>query len=143
MIELLQRDGRLSIASLSRSLGITEVTVRKKLSRLLSEEVIRVVATVDPFDVGYETPVIIGLKVQRTMIDEVARRLSELPQVRYVAASTGRVDLIVEVVTRTNQDLAVFLLDELGAIEGIVDSETNLVVRIYKQSWDWAIRDDA
>lgn len=143
MIELLQEDGRLSVAKLSRSLGITEVTVRKKLNRLLSEEVIRVVATVDPFDVGYETPVIIGLKVQRTRIDEVANRLSGLPQVRFIAASTGRVDLIVEVVTRTNQDLAAFLLDELGSIEGILDSETNLIVRIYKQSWDWGIRDDA
>jgi hypothetical protein len=43
----------------------------------------------------------------------VAKRLSELPQVRYVGASTGRVDLIVEV-----------------------------VVKIYKQSWSWAIRAD-
>ena len=100
------------------------------------------VATVDPFDVGYETPVIIGLKVQRSMLDAVADQLSRLPQVRYVGASTGRVDLIVEVVTRTNQDLAEFLLTDLGRIEGITDSETNLIVRIYKQSWDWAIRGD-
>lgn len=143
MIELLQKDGRLSVAHLSRVLGITEVTTRKKLNRLLADEIVRVVATVDPFDVGYETPVIIGLKVQRNKIDEVARTLSALPQVRYVGASTGRVDLIIEVVTHTNQDLAAFLLDELGAIEGITDSETNLIVRIYKQSWDWAVRENS
>jgi Lrp/AsnC family transcriptional regulator for asnA, asnC and gidA len=59
-----------------------------------------------------------------------------------VGASTGRVDLIIEVVIRTNQDLADFLMNELAQIEGITDSETNLIVRIYKQSWDWAIRDD-
>jgi hypothetical protein len=68
------------------------------------------------------------------------RRLSELPQVRYVGASTGRVDLIIEVVVKTNQDLADFLMDDLGALDGITDSETNLIVRIYKQSWSWAIR---
>jgi len=124
MVELLQRDGRLSVAELARELRVTEV------------------ATVDPFDVGYETPVIIGLKVQRSMLDAVADQLSRLPQVRYVGASTGRVDLIVEVVTRTNQDLAEFLLTDLARIEGITDSETNLIVRIYKQSWDWAIRGD-
>lgn len=78
----------------------------------------------------------------RSRLDDVAERLSRLPQVRYVGASTGRVDLIIEVVTRTNQDLAAFLLNELVTIEGITDSETNLIVRIYKQSWDWAIRDD-
>lgn len=142
MIELLQQDGRLTVTQMSRALGVTEVTARRKLKRLRADEIIRVVATVDPFDVGYETPVIIGLKVERGTLDEVAERLSALPQVRYVGASTGRVDLIIEVVTRTNQDLAEFLLKELAAIEGITDSETNLIVRIYKQSWDWAIRDD-
>ena len=142
MVELLQRDGRLSVAELARELRVTEVTARKKLRRLLADGIIRVVATVDPFDVGYETPVIIGLKVQRSMLDAVADQLSRLPQVRYVGASTGRVDLIVEVVTRTNQDLAEFLLTDLARIEGITDSETNLIVRIYKQSWDWAIRGD-
>jgi Lrp/AsnC family transcriptional regulator, regulator for asnA, asnC and gidA len=140
MVELLQQDGRLTITQLARTVGVTEVTARRKLRRLLGDGIIRVVATVDPFDVGYETPVIIGLKVQRGQMDAVAERLSRLPQVRYVGASTGRVDLIIEVVTRTNQDLAEFLMNELAQIEGILDSETNLIVRIYKQSWDWAIR---
>lgn len=142
MVEMLQRDGRLSVSELARSLHVSEVTARRKLKRLLSAGIIRVVATVDPFDVGYETPVIIGLKVVRSQLEEIAERLSRLPQVRYIGASTGRVDLIVEVVTRTNQDLASFLLDELARIDGITDSETNLIVRIYKQSWDWGIRDD-
>ncbi len=142
MVELLQRDGRLTVAELARTLGVTQVTARRKLKRLLGDGIIRVVATVDPFDVGYETPVIIGLKVQRGRLDEVAEQLSRLPQVRYVGASTGRVDLIIEVVTRTNQDLADFLMTELADIDGIVDSETNLIVRIYKESWDWAIRDE-
>jgi len=143
MVELLQEDGRLTVAQLARDLGVTEVTARRKLKRLLSDEIIRVVATVDPFDVGYETPVIIGLKVQRSRLEEVAARLSALPQVRYVGASTGRVDLLIEVVTRTNQDLAAFLMNDLAEIDGITDSETNLIVRIYKQSWDWAIGDDS
>jgi Lrp/AsnC family transcriptional regulator for asnA, asnC and gidA len=140
MVELLQEDGRLTVAQLSRALHVTEVTARRKLKRLLAEGIIRVVATVDPFDVGYETPVIIGLKVQRGMLEAVATALSGFPQVRYVGASTGRVDLIIEVVTRTNQDLADFLMTELTQIDGIVDTETNLIVRIYKQTWHWGIR---
>jgi Lrp/AsnC family transcriptional regulator for asnA, asnC and gidA len=142
MVELLQEDGRLTVTSLARTLGVTEPTARRKLRRLLGDGIINVVATVDPFDVGYETPVIIGLKVERAKLDAVARRLSDLPQVRYVGASTGRVDLVLEVVVRTNQDLSDFLMNELASIEGVLDSETNLIVRIYKQSWSWALRDD-
>jgi len=55
MVELLQQDGRLTITQMARSLGVTEVTARRKLKRLLGDGIIRVVATVDPFDVGYET----------------------------------------------------------------------------------------
>ena len=142
MVELLQQDGRLTITQLARTLGVTEVTARRKLKRLMGDGIIRVVATVDPFDVGYETPVIIGLKVAPRPAGGRGGAAEPLPQVRYVGASTGRVDLIIEVVTRTNQDLADFLLNELGQVEGIMDSETNLIVRIYKQSWDWGIRDD-
>lgn len=142
MVELLQEDGRLTVTALARAVRVTEQTARRKLRRLLGDRIIQVVATVDPFDVGYETPVIIGLKVKRAKLDTVARRLSDLPQVRYVGASTGRVDLVVEVVVRTNQDLADFLMNELGSMDGVLDSETNLIVRIYKQSWSWAIRDD-
>jgi Lrp/AsnC family transcriptional regulator for asnA, asnC and gidA len=142
MVELLQEDGRLSVAELARELNVTEVTARRKLKRLLADGVIRVVATVDPFDVGYEAPVIIGLKVERGKLDAVASAVSRYPQVRYVGASTGRVDLIVEIVTRTNQDLADFLMNELQTIDGITDSETNLIMRIYKQTWHWGIREE-
>lgn len=142
MVELLQQDGRMTVTQLAKDLGVTEVTARRKLKRLLGDGVMRVVATVDPFDVGYETPVIIGLKVAMGQLENVAERLSALPQVRYVGASTGRVDLIIEVVVRTNLELADFLMNEIAAIDGILDSETNLIVRIYKQSWHWAVRAD-
>ena len=137
MVELLQQDCRMTVTDLARSLGVTEVTARRKLKRLMGEG-----ATVDPFDVGYETPVIIGLKVAMGYLDRVAEHLSRLPQVRYVGASTGRVDLIIEVVVRTNLELADFLMSEISGIEGIIDSETNLIVRIYKQSWHWAVRSE-
>jgi Lrp/AsnC family transcriptional regulator for asnA, asnC and gidA len=142
MVELLQQDGRMTVTQLAKELGVTEVTARRKLKRLLGDGVMRVVATVDPFDVGYETPVIVGLKVAMGYLDKVAERLSELPQVRYVGASTGRVDLIIEVVVRTNLELADFLMNQISGIEGILDSETNLIVRIYKQSWHWAVNPD-
>jgi hypothetical protein len=45
-------------------------------------------------------------------------------------------------VVRTNLELADFLMSEISGIEGIIDSETNLIVRIYKQSWHWAVRSE-
>ena len=142
MIEILQLDGRKTTRQIAKESGVSELTARRKLRRLTEQEIIRVVATVDPFDVGYETPAIIGLRVDPSRLEAVAAAISELPNVVYVAATTGNTDLIVEVMARTNQDLADFLLEHLSSVPGVLSSETNLVIRIFKQSWAWGIRAD-
>ncbi len=130
----------MSVKNLAAAIGVTEVTVRKKLRRLLKDRVVQIVAAVDPFVIGYESPVIMGLKIDRYRIDEIANKLCGHPSVRYVGASTGNFDLIVEVVAASNHDLATFLLEDLAAIDGILDTETSLVLKIYKQTWDWGVR---
>lgn len=140
MIALLQKDGRIATQALARAVGVSEVTARRKLRRLIGDSIVQIVAAVDPFQIGYESPVIIGLKVDRARVDEIAQKLCEHPSIRYVGAATGNSDLIVEVVAASNHELAEFLLGYLSTIPGIQETETSLVLRIYKQSWDWGVR---
>ena len=140
MIALLQKDGRIATQALARAVGVSDVTARRKLRRLIGESIVQIVAAVDPFQIGYESPVIIGLKVDRTRLDEIAQRLCEHPSIRYVGAATGNSDLIVEVVAASNHELAEFVLGYLSTIPGIQETETSLILRIYKQSWDWGVR---
>lgn len=140
LIALLQEDGRTSTQSLARRAGCSEITARRRLRRLLSDGVVQIVGAVDPFQIGYESPVIIGLKVERGRIDEIAAKLGEHPAIRYIGAATGNADLIIEIVARSNHDLAEFLLDYLAKIQGITDTQSSLIVRIYKQSWNWGVK---
>jgi DNA-binding Lrp family transcriptional regulator len=64
----------------------------------------------------------------------VAQTLSGHPAVRYVAAATGAFHLYIEVMAATNMQLSEFLLDDLGSIPGILDTETSLILRIYKDA---------
>lgn len=145
IIALLQEDGRMSTQALAREAGCSEVTARRRLRGLLDDGVVQIVAAVDPFQIGYESPVIIGLKVDRGRIDEIADKLSEHPSIRYIGAATGNDDLIIEVVAASNHDLADFLLGYLSKIEGIHDTRASLIMRIYKQRWKWGVKglDDA
>jgi Lrp/AsnC family transcriptional regulator, regulator for asnA, asnC and gidA len=140
MIAELQKNGRVGTQALARALAISEVTARRKLRRLLNDEIVQIVAAVDPFQVGFESPVIIGLKIDRARIDAIAEELCEHPSIRFVAAATGNVDLIIEVVAASNHELAEFLLGYLAKIEGVLDTQTSLVLRIYKQTWNWGVR---
>jgi Lrp/AsnC family transcriptional regulator for asnA, asnC and gidA len=140
MITLLQKDGRAGTQALARALQVSEVTARRKLRRLLNDGIVQIVAAVDPFQVGFESPVIIGLKIDRARIDAIAEELCRHPSIRYVAAATGNVDLIIEVVAASNHELAEFLLGYLAKIQGVLDTDTSLVLRIYKQTWYWGVR---
>ena len=139
IISALQSDGRTKMNALAEQAGISEVTARRKLRRLQDEGIVQIMAAVDPFSVGVQSPALVGLRVERDKLDSVAAQVAEHPAVRYVAASTGNFHLMIEVMAPTNQDLAKILLDEIGKIDGVIDTETALILRIYKQSWDWRI----
>jgi Lrp/AsnC family transcriptional regulator for asnA, asnC and gidA len=140
MISMLQKNGRVGTQALARALSVSDVTARRKLRRLLNDGIVQIVAAVDPFQIGFQSPVIIGLKIDRSRIDEIAMQLCEHPSIRFVAAATGKVDLIIEVVAASNHELAEFLLGYLAKIEGVLDTDTSLVLRIYKQTWHWGVR---
>jgi Lrp/AsnC family transcriptional regulator, regulator for asnA, asnC and gidA len=136
----LQHDGRITVSALAKRVGVSEVTARRKLRRLQTEGIVQVVASVDPFLVGVESPAMVGLKVERSRMEDVARELCQHPAVRYVAATTGNFHLYVEVMATTNKDLATILLQDFINIEGVIDTETSLILKIYKQTVEWRLR---
>ena len=54
MVALLQKDGRMPIVSIAKELGISETTARSRLKRLISEDVIKVIAVSNPIRLGFE-----------------------------------------------------------------------------------------
>ncbi|MDR7545279.1 MAG: Lrp/AsnC family transcriptional regulator [Armatimonadota bacterium] len=133
----LQRDGRTSYSALARALGVTEGTVRNRLSRLLADRVIRVVAVADLIKVGMHASAITGLNVQRSKVKRALARLMEMPEVRYIAVTTGTFDIIIEVVLPDTDSLHDFLVDRLAGVPGIIRTDTSMILRIHKQSYTW------
>jgi Lrp/AsnC family transcriptional regulator for asnA, asnC and gidA len=141
MIIELQRDGRITTQALASLVGVSEVTARRRLRRLQAEGVVKIAAGLDPFQVGVNSPALVGVKVERARLHQVAHELSRHPSIRFVAASTGMFHLYAEVMATSNHELGRILLDEIGAIEGVIDTESSLILRFYKQPWEWRITD--
>src|SRR5436309_10751851 len=89
IISLLQKDGRRRNTEIAHELGVTETTVRKRIGRLVSENLIEVVAVPSPEVMGMTMSAIVGITVERTGVGDVAAALEALPQTRYVGYSTG------------------------------------------------------
>src|SRR4051794_21860056 len=75
IIRLLQRDGRSSNTEIGRALGLTETTIRKRIARLIAEDLVSIVAVPTPQAVGMTTSAIIGISVQLQSIHAVSEQL--------------------------------------------------------------------
>ncbi len=54
MIQLLQKDGRISNTEIAKNIGISEATVRTRLNRLIEQEYIQIVAVGNPIKLGFD-----------------------------------------------------------------------------------------
>src|SRR5438105_4178799 len=100
LVALLQEDGRRSYGELGRAVGLSEAAARQRVNRLRESGAIRIVAFIDPLQLGRGVVATIGLRVAGdTRV--VAERLAEVEQIEYVVLTAGSFDLIVEVVCRS------------------------------------------
>ncbi len=139
IMKLLQTDGRKSFVDMADDVGVTEGTIRRKFYRLVREGIIRIAGVSDPFKIGFNSPAIIAMNVEPGRIREVAEKISKMKPLYYVGLTTGIFDIIVQGVFPTNEDLAHFILEDLGNIDGIREINTSLLLRIYKQSFEWGV----
>lgn len=139
IIRYLQQDGRMTFVTIADELGITESTVRRRVTSLLDSGIFKVAAILDPAHLGFTTVAMIGIKVERQRMDDIVRTLASMTDVRYLALSTGKYDLIIEVVQESNERLLDFLVDTLEDIPGILRTDTHLLLKLSKETYDWGV----
>ncbi len=139
IIALLQLDGRASNVDIARALGVAEATVRKRIDRLISEGVIRIVAVPRVDKLGWEVETVILLKVDAGHALRIGEQLAEMKEVRAVRYTTGEYDLVLEAVFPSNEDLLHFLTSRLAQIPGIRTTVTSYILKNIKQSCDWIL----
>lgn len=139
IIRELQKDGRTSNTEIGRTLGLTETTIRKRIARLIADDLISIVAVPTPSAAGATTSAIIGISVSLPEMHAVSERLVAYPEVRYVGFSTGRYELIVEAFFTDHEHLLDFVSTKLGGLEGVGGVETSLILKVAKFSYEWEI----
>ena len=139
IIGILQQDGRTSNVEIARQLGVSEATVRKRLERMVSEDVIRITAIPNPSRVGLSTVTFLTLDVDLAQLDRVTDRLAQLPEVRAIYYTSGESDLIVEAWFASADALLHFLTQCVASIPGIRSTATSHVLRTIKDGSRWAL----
>ena len=139
IIEHLQADGRRPFTQIAVELGVSEAAVRARTNRLIERGFLQVVGVADPGKLGFQQA-LIGIRCEPGRLVAVAEALAELPEVVYVVGTTGRFDILIEMVSEDNEGLLRFLTDRLQAIEGVRDTETFTYLRLVKQTYQFGTR---
>jgi Lrp/AsnC family transcriptional regulator for asnA, asnC and gidA len=139
IIELLQRDGRMSYAAMAKVVGLSEAAVRQRVQRLLDTGTMQIVAVTDPMTLGFARQVMVGLKVEGDM-RSVAEKLAKIPEVDYVVICAGAYDLLAELVCTDDDHLLDLLNDKIRTIPGVTGTETFVYLKLEKQTYAWGTR---
>lgn len=144
LIELLRIDGRQPNTELARKLRVAEGTIRNRIAKLLSDDLIQVTAWVDPIRIAGQIYAHIEVTVDFGRVDEVAERIAQFDEVVFEGISTGRADIFVSCVFRSTQHMDHFLTRELASIEGIRGTSSSILLRIVRRQHRYAAfaRDD-
>lgn len=137
IIRLLQEDGRISNASIARSIGASEPTVRKRIERLVGEQIIRVTAVINPSASGYSIDVLMGIRTQPGYLKKVGSQLAKFEQVLYLGYTTGRFDILANMLFRNDEEQFEFLSSSIALIDGIVTTESFYVMKAERVDFDW------
>ncbi|MEV8508389.1 Lrp/AsnC family transcriptional regulator [Actinoplanes sp. NPDC051475] len=139
IIEHLQRDGRMSYATLAKTIGLSEAAVRQRVQRLLDHGLMQIVAVTDPLTLGFARQAMVGVKVLGDM-RRVADEIAAIPEVDYVVICAGGYDMLVELVCTDDEHLLELLNDKIRAIEGVSATETFMYLKLAKQTYAWGTR---
>lgn len=130
LIALLQANARESAANLARKLGVARTTVLARLSRLERDGVI-VGYTIrlgqDEADRGVQAYV--GITTEPKKGRDVTRRLARIPELLKLCSVSGEFDCIAQLRAESTARLDA-LLDEIGEIEGVIKTNTSVVLAV-------------
>ncbi|MFI6499432.1 Lrp/AsnC family transcriptional regulator [Nonomuraea typhae] len=136
IIRVLQVDGRMPYSKLGPEVGLSRAAVRQRVQRLLDHGVIEVVAVSEPFKMGFNVQAMIGINADGDL-RVVAAALSDVDQVVYVVLSSGRYDILIEVIGRDSAELLTILNDVVRRIPGVRSTELFTYMKIEKVTYSW------
>jgi Lrp/AsnC family transcriptional regulator for asnA, asnC and gidA len=138
IIALLNEDGRMSSAEIARRMGsVSARTITNRIEVLIREGIINIRAVVNPEMVGYGVLADVFIETEPGQLREVAERVAEFPQISYVACATGDTDVIISVRARSIEELYNFVIEALGKIPGVRQTQTFLLPIKIKNIATW------
>ncbi|AOR31463.1 AsnC family transcriptional regulator [Streptomyces fodineus] len=132
LLAALERDGRAGQQELAQETGWSPTTVARRLAELRASGALFFDVEVDAGLFGVHTRALLWLSVRPADLEKAALALAGHDELAFVAATTGRTNLVAQALCRDPADLHRYLTRRLGALREIDALETSPVLRTLK-----------
>ena len=133
IIDILRENARTPVTTIASRLGVSESTIRKRIRSLEKNGVItQYTVIVDPAKLGYKSVSIVGINVESTHLLDVAMRMTEFPEVKFVATSTGDHVIITEIWLNDSKELGRFITENIEIQEGVKRVSPTIILENWK-----------
>lgn len=133
ILNVLQEDADLTYAEIAKRVGVSPSTVYMRIKKLKDRGFIKkIVAVVDPELLGYKLRALLFISIDVKKFNKVIEHLSSIPQVKSIYDVTGEWTLVCSLLVKDHTELSK-LLDQIGSIDGVLNTSTLVVLRVLKE----------
>ncbi len=123
----LTKDANISVPNLSKKLGINSSVLYSRIKRLNKKKLIKkFTIVIDDSLLGIGVKASVGINRDPKFKESIHKAMMATPEVASISEVTGRFDIIVRVYAQNLEALHTVVIEKIGKIEGIHNTETFL-----------------
>lgn len=137
ILDILQSDCKKSMREIAKLTQLPISTVFTRVKKLENKGIIQgYKAKLNREKLGYKILafILVSYKPTKLTQEEVARKISQHPQVQEVHIIAGEWDILIKVVEKSIENLGDFVVNNLRSIEGVEKTLTCIVLKEVKET---------
>lgn len=136
IIKILKNDARTSYRKIADNIGKTEATVRRRVNRLIDENIIRKFTIVlDDKKLDNPTKATIKIQPELSKIKEITSSLTKINEITDIYRLSGDCGLLIKVELPSLEHLDPLIEDEISLIPGVLIKETCFITKEVKTKY--------
>ena len=121
----LTQDGSISVPTLSKKLGINASVLYSRIKRLMKKKLIKkFTIDIDESLLGIGVKASVGINRDPKLKNQIHAKFMETSEIASISEVTGRFDIIIEVYAKNLEALHTVVIEKIGKIVGIQNTET-------------------
>ena len=125
LLSELKNDGNISIPLLAKKLNINASVLYSRIKRLIKKKMIKkYTIDIDETQLGFGVKAYVGINRDPKFKTEIHQNLLQIEEIDRIIEVTGRFDLMVDTLSKDLDQLHSIVVDKIGKIDGIQNTET-------------------